>query len=299
MTETKGGNKKLMVVVTRAYAAAGSVDDEFVHEWGYEAKDLDGKWNPFEWEEENSAVLLLVIHGHAREQADTSDPVVDALVAAFEKKAIVATADLTQTFLFYHSLKDRLPAVKDKFGLLIAPATFVTQDYSSEGNTAVDGIFRRLDEDKHAPEMRGAVESAATGRRMFAAKLYELSCRLLRLRMLFDAAAAPRLTREAQWLQDLAGRLFAKEGQWKKWLQALRQSRHGDSVQEAEETLMILAKPTEGRWNGYDTNSDWLCDDAVDSAAIRSDFARFARAADVLQRALEDTPTCNAKGSAS
>lgn len=287
MKQRADEKRQLMVVVTRAYAAADSTDDEFVHEWGYDAR-RKGDWNRYQWEREHPDVLLLVIHGC------NEIPPAEAIQSAFAEKEPLEIADLARIRLFHHSLKTRQQPTEEA---IRKPGGTLTETvaYHSEGSTGVEGLSRILEEGEEDgtfdQSLREAVTSAATGRRMFAAKLHEMSSGLLRMRLLFDAVASSAFSQEAERQQGRVESLFVDNKRWKKWIQALKKGRHGTPVKEAITELKLLASPGDSAiWDAYYSDVDWAEEHVNDAFAVRRRFTSFARAADVIMHALEDLP---------
>lgn len=293
--------KMLMVVVTRAYVAANSIDDEFVHEWGFDARRDSGDWNRYVWSDEHPRVLLLVIHGC------TEVNPADAITFAIEQnRDALVDADLSTVWLFHHSLKDKdkQKSVEKAVGGVVVgagqPRSFA---YNSEGRAAVDGLTRIFEEgeskNEHDDSLRKAVEAAATGRRIFAGKLHELRSRLLRMRLLFDADAAQEFERVATEHRSETDILLGHR-RWHDWLQALKGKEGSGPVADAIKQLRCLAFPSEigklpisqrphEEWNEYCAEG-WTKTRPTNAKRIHDDFARFARATDVIIDALEDLP---------
>ncbi|MDH4317553.1 MAG: hypothetical protein OEV64_04110 [Desulfobulbaceae bacterium] len=280
MTNNKETGKLLMVVVTRGYAQVGSNNDEFVHEWGYEESE------PYKWENDNPEVALLVVHGDRK-----FDPKKTIEEAFQDKEAPPITPE--KVYFFHHSLNDQLDNTRKAINTRISVQISVDRIYNSEGGTAVDGLVRILREgikENGYPEcLKDAVESAATGRRMFVSKLYDLSSGLLRLRLLFDAVASSEFYGEAGLVHRLTEQVLGSSSKWNKWIQALENGRQGILVKEAIKNLTMLSFP-KNNWEAYASESDWVSDHQKDAIAIRHDFLRLARSIDVLLSAMEDPP---------
>ncbi len=294
--------KYLLVVVTRAYAEEGSSDDEFVSEWGFRRQDTHV--GPTFYRD----VALLVLHGHRG--ADLAKVVASLVLPEPEVTSIL-----------HHSLDggDLVSLQKALVGLFPKCSLQGPRAYHSEGGTAVSGLLRVLDEAIRSGEIplaaSGAMNAAATGRPLFAEKLHGLRSGLLRMRMLFEAAVVtPDLARdkkapgarpvdhqfntEARRVRDAASDVCdMTSGASRRWLRALKESRHREDVERSLNCLWMLASPPADvgdRWYEYHAEPTWTyrrLREAPVHDAIRVDFAVFGRAVDVLIGALETLPS--------
>lgn len=294
--------KHLLVVVTRAYADKGSIDDEFVNEWGF-LRSWDHAGPTV-----HGDVALLVIHS--------------CKGAGLAK--VIASLELPRpekAWVLHHSLDEEgrttfTAALKRRFAQCRA---MEWTEYHSEGGTAVSGLLRVLDDAIERGEIpveaRDAVNAAATGRPLFAEKLHGLRSGLLRMRMLFEAAmATPASTlsekmvvarpvdhqfkTEAQRVREAALDVCGMtSGASNRWMPTLEESCHKRDVKTALDCLSPLAFPpsdNQDKWYAYNDEPTWTYQRLREVPlhdAIRADFAAFARAVDVLIDALETLPS--------
>lgn len=277
--------KPLLVVVTRAYAPRGSTDDEFVQEWGFDVR------YDYRWHHDERELLLLVVHGYKKH--DYQETVKTALA---ERKTTHGLS-VSKAYLFHHSIEAGLQGVEQSIDKAIndetvdiEPVQRNTRAYHSEGRSSVDGLARILEEGQNYPtSFKDAVETAATGRRLFAGKLYELRSGLLCLRFAFDAKNREAFYRQARRFSEVVASVVSTK--WN-WLADLEDGPWSDSVATARKTLHRLEGPEEKDiWLGY-IDPGWFSSEKVTKNRIHEDLKQFARQVDILIDALEDSPFC-------
>ena len=271
--------KPLLVVVTRAYAPKGSTDDEFVQEWGFDARD------DYRWHHNERELLLLVVHGYQKHNYQKT------IKTVLADRKTASELSVSKAYLFHHSIKAGLQGIEQVIGEMTVGVKRVqrnTRAYHSEGRTAVDGLTRILEEGHDYPDsFKEAVETAATGRRLFAGKLYELRSGLLCLRFAFDAEDQNEFYRQARRFSEVVASVVSRK--WD-WLATLEDGPWSASVATARETLRRLEGPEEkDTWFGY-TDPSGLFSEKVTMSQIHEDLRQFARQVDILIEELENSP---------